>query len=72
MAVKQLIDEGTRMTYETVSFHSGLSVKQVGEIVRGVGNPQYSTLLKLCRGLHVRLGELMTRVDELRDSGSRR
>jgi transcriptional regulator with XRE-family HTH domain len=71
-AVEQLIGEGTRMTHETVAFDGGLSVKQVGQIARGLGNPTYSTLLKLCKGLHVKLGELMTRVDELRDSGSRR
>jgi transcriptional regulator with XRE-family HTH domain len=71
-AVEQFIDEGTRMTQETVAFEGGLSTKQVGDLARGLSNPTYSTLLKLCAGLHIKLGELMTRVDELRDNHSRR
>ncbi len=60
------------MTHETVADDSGLSVKQVGTLVRGQSNPTYLTLLKLCRGLHVRPGELMTRTDELREKRFRR
>jgi transcriptional regulator with XRE-family HTH domain len=60
------------MTQETVAGESGLNIKQINEFVRGKGNPTYMTLLKLCRGLHVRPGELMTRADELRDKRSRR
>jgi transcriptional regulator with XRE-family HTH domain len=71
-AVEQFIDEGTRMTYDTVSFDGGLSTEQVGAIARGVSNPTYSSLLKLCDGLHITLGKLMTRVDELRADQSRR
>jgi hypothetical protein len=44
---------------------SGLDVKQVGTFVCGRGNPTYETLLKLCEGLHVSLGESMVRADEL-------
>ncbi len=55
------------MTYETVATDSGLTVKQVGDLVRGQGNPTYMTVLKLCRGLHVRPSELLGRVDELVD-----
>ncbi len=48
------------MTHETVATDSGLTVKQVGDLVRGQGNPTYTTILKLCRGLHVSAGELIT------------
>jgi transcriptional regulator with XRE-family HTH domain len=54
------------MTRETVSEESRLNIKQVGALVRGQGNPTYTTLLKLCRGLHVRPGGLMVLADELR------
>jgi len=53
------------MTLDTVAADSGLDEKQIGTFIRGQGNPTYSTLLKLCDGLHVSPGELMTLVDEL-------
>jgi transcriptional regulator with XRE-family HTH domain len=71
-AIQLYIVEEANMTHETVADDSGLSVKQVGTLVRGQSNPTYLTLLKLCRGLHVRPGELMTRTDELREKRSRR
>jgi transcriptional regulator with XRE-family HTH domain len=71
-AIELFIVEDTSMSYETVAFDGGLSVKQVGDLVRGQSNPTYTTLLKLADGLHVALGELMTRVDELRELRSRR
>ncbi len=55
------------MTYETVAMDGGLTVKQVGDLVRGQGNPTYTTVLKLCRGLHIRPSELMARADQLLD-----
>lgn len=58
------------MTYETVAMDSGLTVKQVGDLVRGQGNPTYTTVLKLCRGLQVRPSELMARADRLLDKRS--
>lgn len=60
------------MTHETVAFDGGLSAKQVGDLARGLSNPTYTTLLKLCQGLHITLGQLMTRVDRLRDQRLRR
>jgi transcriptional regulator with XRE-family HTH domain len=66
-AIELVITEHAHMTHETVAVDSGLTVKQVGELVRGQGNPTYTTFLKLCRGLHVRPGELMARVDRLLD-----
>jgi transcriptional regulator with XRE-family HTH domain len=71
-AIELYIVEEANMTHETVADDSGLSVKQVGTLIRGQSNPTYLTLLKLCRGLHVRPGELMTRTDELREKRSRR
>jgi Helix-turn-helix. len=48
-AIELLIAEDTRMTQDTVAEDSGLNIKQIGELVRGQGNPTYTTLLKLCR-----------------------
>jgi|HubBroStandDraft_6_1064221.scaffolds.fasta_scaffold81200_4 hypothetical protein len=66
-AIELFIAENARMTYETVAMDGGLTVKQVGDLVRGQGNPTYTTVLKLCRGLHVSAGELMARADQLLD-----
>jgi transcriptional regulator with XRE-family HTH domain len=66
-AIELIIAENAHMTHETVATDSGLTVKQVGDLVRGQGNPTYTTVLKLCQGLHVRPGELMARVDHLLD-----
>jgi transcriptional regulator with XRE-family HTH domain len=66
-AIELFMAENGHMTHETVAMESRLTVKQVGELVRGQGNPTCTTVLKLCRGLHVRPGELMTRADELLD-----
>lgn len=71
-AIELLIAEGTRMTVETVSADSGLDEKQIGTFIRGQGNPTYSTLLKLCEGLHVSLATLMRRAEELHEKRSER
>jgi transcriptional regulator with XRE-family HTH domain len=71
-AIELLIAEDPHMTQETVAREAGLNVKQVGEWVRGQGNPTYETILKLSRGLHVSPGGLITRADELREKRSRR
>jgi hypothetical protein len=65
-AIELFIAENAHMTYEAVAMDSGLTVKQVGDLVRGQGNPTYTTILKLSRGLHIRSGELMARVDRCR------
>jgi transcriptional regulator with XRE-family HTH domain len=64
-AIELVIAENAGMTHETVAEDSGLDVKQVGTFIRAQGNPTYITLLRLCEGLHVSLGELMVRADEL-------
>jgi transcriptional regulator with XRE-family HTH domain len=71
-AIKLAMDEDPLMTLDTVVADSGLDEKQIGTYIRGQGNPTYSTLLKLCEGLHVSLATLMTRVEELYDEGPER
>lgn len=71
-AIELLIAEDAQMSQDSVADESGLNIKQIGAFVRGQGNPTYATLLKLARGLHVSLGELMTRADELREQRARR
>jgi transcriptional regulator with XRE-family HTH domain len=71
-AIELLIAEEAGMTQETVAEESGLNIKQIGALVRGQGNPTYTTLLKLCQGLHVRPGRLMELTDELREKRLRR
>jgi transcriptional regulator with XRE-family HTH domain len=47
-----------------------LNIRQVSDFARGQGNPTYTTLLRLCDGLHVSLGELLTKADAFREVGS--
>jgi transcriptional regulator with XRE-family HTH domain len=69
-AIELLIAEDERMSQDSVASESGLNIRQVNAFVRGQGNPTYTTLLRLCKGLHVKLGELMTRADDLRERHS--
>lgn len=71
-AIELLIAEDADMTCDTVAVQSGLHVEQVHRLIRGQANPTYTTLLKLCEGLHVKLGVLMTLTDTLRDKRARR
>lgn len=64
-AIELLISENGQMTQDTVAMESGLNITQVGALVRGQGNPTYTTILKLCRGLHVSPGQLLLLVEEL-------
>jgi transcriptional regulator with XRE-family HTH domain len=66
-AIELLIAQDERMSQDSVALESDLNIRQVNTFVRGQGNPTYTTLLRLCRGLHVRPGELMTLTDELRE-----
>jgi transcriptional regulator with XRE-family HTH domain len=67
-----IIAENPSMSQESVATDGGLSIKLVNSYARGQGNPTYESLLSLAEGLHVRVGELMSRVDEQKDEGSRR
>jgi transcriptional regulator with XRE-family HTH domain len=64
-AIELVIAENAGMTQEAVADDSDLDVKQVGTFIRGRGNPTYTTLLKLSEGLHVSLGELILRAEDL-------
>lgn len=64
-AIELVIAEDAHMKLDTVAADSGLDEKQIGTFIRGQGNPTYSTLLKLCEGLHVSPGELMLRAEDL-------
>jgi transcriptional regulator with XRE-family HTH domain len=66
-AIELLISENGQMTQDSVAMESGLNIKQVGALVRGQGNPTYTTILKLCRGLHVSPGRLLLLVEELQE-----
>jgi transcriptional regulator with XRE-family HTH domain len=70
-AIELLIAENGQMTYETVATEGDLNIKQVGALVRGQGNPTYTTILRLCRGLHVRPGQLLLLAEELQEKRSR-
>jgi transcriptional regulator with XRE-family HTH domain len=70
-AAEQLMAQAG-MTQEEVADRGGLNVKQINAIVRGQANPTYETILKVCRGLAVTSGSLMTLVDELRERRPRR
>jgi transcriptional regulator with XRE-family HTH domain len=71
-AIKLVMAAGPLMTLDTVVAESGLDEKQIGTYIRGQGNPTYSTLLKLCDGLHVTPSALMARAEELYDRGAKR
>jgi transcriptional regulator with XRE-family HTH domain len=75
-ALAQAIDfriaECEQMSQRSVAHKSGLSFEQVNSYARGQGNPTYETLIRLCEGLELSLGELMTRTDTMRGQGPRR
>lgn len=71
-AIEVLIAEDANMSQDSVADESGMNIKQIGNLVRGQGNPTYTTLLRLSKGLHVSPGRLMALTDELREKRSRR
>jgi transcriptional regulator with XRE-family HTH domain len=64
-AIELVIAEDACMTLDTVAADAGLDEKQIGTFIRGQGNPTYSTLIKLCDGLHVSIDVLMHRAEGL-------
>lgn len=66
-AIELATAERAQTTHESVAARSGLSIEQVGRLVRGQANPTFTTLLRLCNGLGVTLGELMAKAEELRN-----
>jgi transcriptional regulator with XRE-family HTH domain len=43
-----------------------LNYEHLGELARGHGNPTFDTLMELCMGLDITIGQLMTSVDDFR------
>jgi len=64
-AIESVIAESADMTPGTVADDSGLDEKQIGTFIRGQCNPRFTTLHRLCDGLHVTLAELLLRAEEL-------
>jgi transcriptional regulator with XRE-family HTH domain len=56
--------ESLGMTQEKFSELAGLSLKHLGEIERGRGNPTFSTLVGLAKALNVTLAELVAFSDD--------
>jgi len=70
-AIELLIAEDPQLSQDSAAVESGLNIRQVNAFARGQGNPTFTTLLRLCKGLHVGLGELMTLTDEMRGGSTR-
>jgi transcriptional regulator with XRE-family HTH domain len=69
-AIESLIADDPRL--RPLAKRSGLNEKQIGELIRGRGNPTYTTLLKLAEdGLGVPLHILVQRAHELREQAKR-
>ena len=59
-----------RLSQEQLADAAHLHITVLGDVERGVGNPEYATLVKLARALKVEPGALVTRADELLRSQS--
>ncbi len=57
--------ENPLLSLDVVGRDSGLDEKQIGTYIRGQGNPTFSTLVKLARGLHVKLSTLLEEAERL-------
>lgn len=53
------------LSQEALADAAGLHITVLGDVERGVGNPEYATLLKLAGALGVAPGALVGRADEL-------
>jgi len=62
-AIEARIDEIECMSQDTVAREAGLSQRRVNEYVRGRGNPSFTSLLGVCKGLHLTFEEFVTRVE---------
>lgn len=66
-AIELVIAEDADMTVDDVARDSGLDEGQIGNYMRGQGNPTYTNLLRLCAGLHVSLAELQLSAEGLHE-----
>ncbi len=69
-AIELIIAESADIDPATVMRDSGLDEKQIGTYARGQGNPTYTTLLKLCDGLHVSVATLMLCAESLHEGAA--
>jgi transcriptional regulator with XRE-family HTH domain len=53
------------LSQEALADAADLHITVLGDVERGVGNPEYATLVKLARALKVTPGVLVTRADGL-------
>jgi transcriptional regulator with XRE-family HTH domain len=65
-AIEQL-RERRGLTQEQLADIADVHPTHLGGIERGVGNPSYSTLLKLVGALETRIGALVALAEKLRD-----
>jgi transcriptional regulator with XRE-family HTH domain len=71
-AIKLVIAENPKLNQHKVATRSGLDYKLITAYARGEGNPTYLNLLRLCDGLGVSVGELITRAEDLQERQSGR
>ena len=55
---------------ESIAEEAKLSQRRINEYVRGRGNPRFTSLLGLCKGLHLTFEELVKRVEDREGAGS--
>jgi transcriptional regulator with XRE-family HTH domain len=53
------------LSQEALVDAAGVHITVLGDVERGVGNPNYETLLRLARALGVAPGAIVARADEL-------
>lgn len=56
------------LSQEALVDAAGIHITVLGDVERGVGNPNYETLLRLARALDVRLSAIIARADKLADA----
>lgn len=60
----RILRDALGMTQEKLAEEVNISLKHLGEIERGRGNPTLTTIVSLAAALHVTASELMAAVDE--------
>lgn len=58
------------LSQEALADAAGLHITVLGDVERGVGNPEYATLVKLARALNVAPGAIVTHADKLLETQS--
>ena len=60
----RIIRDSLGLTQEQLAEGADISLKHLGEIERGRGNPTLATIVDLAKALHVTLSELLALADE--------